>query len=134
MIVSSLLCRGPVLVVPKQLSNKRHWAGWSAIIVLVHLLGAFGHPIAFAQGKTATATSVSITAGGTATSSVSSGTVVTLTATVTASGSAVTPGQVNFCDASAKYCTDIHLLGTAQLTSAGTATLKLRPWNRKPQL
>jgi hypothetical protein len=27
----------------------------------------------------------------------------------------------------AKYCTDIHLLGTAQLTSAGTATLKLRP-------
>jgi len=36
-------------------------------------------------------------------------------------------GQVNFCDASAKYCTDIHLLGMAQVTSAGTATLKFRP-------
>jgi sugar lactone lactonase YvrE len=42
-------------------------------------------------------------------------------------GTAVTPGQVNFCDASAKYCTDIHLLGTAQLTSAGTSTLKFHP-------
>jgi FG-GAP-like repeat/FG-GAP repeat len=39
----------------------------------------------------------------------------------------VTPGQVNFCDATAKFCTDIHLLGTAQLTANGTATLKFRP-------
>jgi hypothetical protein len=45
---------------------------------------------------------------------------------VTSGGAAVTPGQVNFCDASSKYCTDIHLLGTTQLTSAGTAALKLR--------
>ena len=28
-------------------------------------------------------------------------------------------GQVNFCDASAKTCTGIHLLGTAQLTTLG---------------
>jgi hypothetical protein len=39
----------------------------------------------------------------------------------------VTPGQVNFCDATARFCTDIHLLGTAQLTANGTATLKFRP-------
>jgi hypothetical protein len=39
----------------------------------------------------------------------------------------VTVGQVNFCDASATYCTDIHLLGTAQLTSAGTAAMKFVP-------
>lgn len=39
----------------------------------------------------------------------------------------VAPGQVKFCDAAAKYCTDIHLLATAQLTSAGTATYKFRP-------
>jgi hypothetical protein len=39
----------------------------------------------------------------------------------------VTPGQVNFCDATAKFCTDIHLLGTAQLTANGMATLKFRP-------
>lgn len=34
---------------------------------------------------------------------------------------------MNFCDADAKYCTDIHLLGTSQLTSVGKATLKFRP-------
>jgi sugar lactone lactonase YvrE len=56
-----------------------------------------------------------------------SGAVVTLTASIKAGATALTTGQVNFCDASAKYCTDIHLLGTAQLTSAGTATLKFRP-------
>jgi hypothetical protein len=36
---------------------------------------------------------------------------------------------VDFCDAAVTYCTDIHWLGTAQLTSAGTATLKLLPGN-----
>src|SRR6185437_7962377 len=74
-----------------------------------------------------TISTLTITANGSTVSSVSSGTVVTLTATVTSAGNTVTLGQVNFCDASASYCTDIHLLGTAQLTSAGTATLKLRP-------
>jgi hypothetical protein len=44
-----------------------------------------------------------------------------------AGGTPVTPGQVNFCDATAKFCTDVHLLGTAQLTANGTATLKFRP-------
>jgi hypothetical protein len=39
----------------------------------------------------------------------------------------VTPGTVNFCDATALYCTDIHILGTAQLTNGGTAVFKFRP-------
>ena len=74
-----------------------------------------------------TTTSLAVSSGGGAVTSVTSGSVVTLTATVV-SGSAVVPtGQVNFCDASATYCTDIHLLGTAQLTSAGTAVLEFRP-------
>jgi DNA/RNA endonuclease YhcR with UshA esterase domain len=34
---------------------------------------------------------------------------------------------VKFCDASATYCTDIHLFGTEQLSNAGTATLKFVP-------
>ena len=46
---------------------------------------------------------------------------------MSAGSTALTTGQVNFCDATAKRCRDIHLLGTAQLTSAGTAVLKLRP-------
>ena len=52
---------------------------------------------------------------------------VTLTATVQTGATALTLGQVNFCDATAASCTDIHLLGTAQLTSAGTAVLRFRP-------
>jgi trimeric autotransporter adhesin len=75
----------------------------------------------------ATATTLSLTSGGNAASSVAAGTVVTLTATVQAGGTALNLGQVNFCDATAASCTDIHLLGTAQLTSAGTAVFKFRP-------
>jgi hypothetical protein len=65
--------------------------------------------------------------------SVASGSVITLTASVSAGSTALTTGQVNFCDAPATRCTDIHLLGTAQLTSAGAAVLKLLPGvgNRK---
>ncbi|MFZ0305122.1 MAG: FG-GAP-like repeat-containing protein [Terracidiphilus sp.] len=74
-----------------------------------------------------TATTLAITSGGSAVTTVTSGSVVTLTATVLAGTTPVTVGQVNFCDASAAHCTDIHIVGTAQLTSAGTATFKFRP-------
>lgn len=75
----------------------------------------------------ATITTLAVTAGGVSVSAVAPGTVITLTATVTAGGAAVTPGQVNFCDATAKACSDVHLLGTQQLTSSGTAVLKFVP-------
>lgn len=39
----------------------------------------------------------------------------------------VKQGQVKFCDATATYCTDTHLLCTAQLTTSGSAELHLRP-------
>ncbi len=52
---------------------------------------------------------------------------VTLTATVNAGATPVNPGQVKFCDAAAAYGTDIHLLATAQLTGAGTATFRFVP-------
>jgi hypothetical protein len=58
---------------------------------------------------------------------VDSGSVVTLTATVEAGSTPVSPGTVNFCDATAKLCTDMHLVGTAQLTKDGTATYRFRP-------
>jgi hypothetical protein len=75
----------------------------------------------------ATVTTLTVTSGGSSVSTVTSGSVVTLTATVTAGTTPVTVGQVNFCDATAKSCTDIHLLGAAQLTKAGTAILKFTP-------
>ena len=59
--------------------------------------------------------------------SIPQGTVVTLTASVTAGSTPVTVGQVNLCDATATYCTDIHILGAAQLTSAGTAIFRIAP-------
>jgi hypothetical protein len=65
-----------------------------------------------------------LTSGGSPVTSVAAGVVVTLTATVTAAGAPVTAGQVSFCDASATYCIDIHLLATAQVTSNGTAIFK----------
>ncbi len=72
-------------------------------------------------------TSLTVSAGGIPVTSIAAGTTVTLTATAASGGSPITTGTVIFCDASAAYCTDIHLLGTAQLTSAGTATFALRP-------
>ena len=80
-----------------------------------------------AWASQATVTTLSLTSGGNAVSSVAEGTVVTLTATVQAGAAALKLGQVNFCDATAATCTDIHLVGTAQLTSAGTASLRFRP-------
>ncbi len=58
--------------------------------------------------------------------SVTSGTTITLTAHVTANGAPIHPGTVTFCNASATHCEDTAILGTAQLTTNGTAKLYLR--------
>ncbi len=83
------------------------------------LLGGWAN--ASAESSTATSTTLALTSGGSASSSVASGSVVTLVASVKTGSTAVTAGHVNFCDASAVYCTDIHIVGTAQLTSAGNS-------------
>lgn len=75
----------------------------------------------------ATTTTLAISSAGNSITTVAAQTVVTLTATVKAGTTALTTGQVKFCDASTTYCGDIHVLGAAQLTSAGTATLKFFP-------
>jgi len=98
------------------------------LVLFALLLGAPG--VAFCSNSASSAvtvTTLTITAGGDAAASVAAGTVVTLTATVTAGGKPVNPGQINFCDANAKYCTDIHLLATAQLTKNGMAVYRFRP-------
>ena len=98
---------------------------WS--VVLMSLLSFFALATQAVAAPSPTTTTLTVTSDGARATSVGSGSVVTLTATVTAGSVAVTVGQVSFCDALAKYCTDIHLLGTAQLTSAGTAVLKFVP-------
>ena len=67
----------------------------------------------FAQGRSMTSTTISISSAGIPMSTVAFGSVVTLTATVNATAGLVTPGQVNFCDASATICAGTSLLATA---------------------
>jgi Bacterial Ig-like domain (group 3)/FG-GAP-like repeat len=76
--------------------------------------------------RTVSAVSLTVTVGGNPVTAVQAKTLVTLTAQVTAAGSPVTVGQVNFCDG-ATSCVGLHLVGTAQLTAAGTAVLKFIP-------
>ena len=97
----------------------------SSVLTLLSILGLAG--LQATAAGTATTSTLAVTSGGGVVTTVASRTVVTLTATVTAGSAAVTVGQVKFCDAGVAYCTDIHLLGTAQLTNAGTAAIKLRP-------
>jgi Bacterial Ig-like domain (group 3)/FG-GAP-like repeat len=73
--------------------------------------------------STATTTQLSLSA-----SSIPSGSVLTLTASVS-NGSPVKTGLVTFCDATASYCEDAALIGISQLTSAGTAVLRMVPGN-----
>ena len=96
-------------------------------LTLIALLSFFAFAAQAAAQATPTTMTLAVTSAGAPVTSVASGSVVTLTATVKSGSAAVTVGQVNFCDASATYCTDIHLLGTAQLTSAGTASLSFVP-------
>jgi hypothetical protein len=115
---------------------QRTLIGGGELLALLRPLWCFIAVVSFGQSvgllpawaaPAPTITTLSVIYGGNAVASVASGSVVTLTATVMAGSTPVTPGQVNFCDATAKFCTDIHLLGTAQLTANGTATLKFRP-------
>ena len=74
-----------------------------------------------------TSTTLTITSQGTPVTSAPQGAAITLTAHVTSGGSAVSRGTVEFCDANATYCEDTHVIGTAQLTTAGTASMNLIP-------
>jgi hypothetical protein len=85
-------------------------------------LAVFGVPAALAQVATTTTLALS-------SASVTPGTVVTFTAAVS-NGSVLTTGLVTFCDSRADYptyCDNSAIVGTAQLTSAGTAIINLIP-------
>lgn len=74
-----------------------------------------------------TSTTLTIRSNGALVSSVPTGQAVQLTAAVSANGTSIKTGQVNFCDVDQAHCSGNHLLGTGQLTKAGTATLTLIP-------
>jgi len=87
------------------------------------LSAAFAAPVA-----TTTTTALTVTSGGNPVTSVAAKTVVTLTATVLAGSTAASPGVVNFCDVALKAsCTFQRILGSAQVTAAGTAVFRYIP-------
>lgn len=90
--------------------------------IIVLLLGVLGLLLVL-HARAASSTTTTLTLSS---SSVTSGTVVTFTAAVS-NGSPVTVGTVTICDASATYCLNSAIIGTAQLTSAGSAIIKLVP-------
>ena len=144
--MTQLQVSAPSGFIPCENSNvrfRRTLIGGAELLALLRSLWCFIAVVTFGQGvgllpawaaSAPTITTLSVTSGGNAVTTVAPGSVVTLTATVMAGGTPVTPGQVNFCDATAKFCTDIHLLGTAQLTANGTATLKIPSWGWESQL
>src|SRR5262249_4358260 len=69
----------------------------------------------------ATTTTLSVAPG----NSAPAGTAVTLTAAVT-NPAPVTAGSVIFCDAAASSCTGPAILASVELTSSGTASIKIR--------
>jgi uncharacterized membrane protein len=91
------------------------------------LMSMVALPVRVRAAQTASATNLSLTSASSAVTTVASGTLVTATASVTAGSASLTTGQVNFCDATATSCDATHLIGTAQLTQAGTAVLQFIP-------
>jgi hypothetical protein len=109
------------------LSGTRATSSHAAFVSLLVLFGMAGSLHAI---QTPTNTAITVTVNGALVGSVSSGTVVVLTANVTQPSMEhpnVTLGTVNFCDATATYCEDSHLIGSAQVRSNGTAIYKFRP-------
>ena len=93
------------------------------ISILAALVMSIGIVAVGAQAQTATTTALTVSPA----SPQSAGAVETLTATVTANSASVkTPGSVVFCDDATGTCGFLAQLGRAQITSSGTATLKVR--------
>lgn len=101
-------------------------AGFITSTVSVVLMAVCG-PAAPAGATNPTTTTLAVKSAGNAVTTVAAGSLVTLTASVTLAGSPVTPGQVDFCDATASDCVGIHLLGSVQLVPGGAASMSLVP-------
>lgn len=88
------------------------------ILLLIWSIG-----ITKAAAAQSTTTTIAVTSGGVSVSTAAPGALITLLATVQSGEAPVTTGTVNFCNADALLCTDINLIGTAQLSPAGTAAV-----------
>ena len=80
--------------------------------------------VSMVQAQTGTATSLVVSPS---TSPLAAKVAVTLTATVLVGATPVRVGQVTFCNTTGTTCPNRIIVGMAQLTSTGTAVLKLVP-------
>jgi hypothetical protein len=95
---------------------------WPRPVAMLAMLAVLAVPGLPAAAQTTTTTTLTLSS-----SSVATGTAVLFTAAVS-NGSEVTLGTVTFCNAAYTYCLAAPaLVGTAQLTAAGTAEIKLTP-------
>src|SRR6202521_60404 len=92
----------------------------SYFAVMVLMVGICAFPPMARGIKSGTTTTLSVSP-----TSVNAGTAATLTATVMRGTNHITQGLVVFCDANAGHCEGSAIFGTAQLTSSGTATVRL---------
>jgi hypothetical protein len=83
-------------------------------------IAAICSPFLSAQAGGAETTTTTLTLSS---ASVVAGQPVVLTATVTGNGAPITKGLVTFCDSTAAFCDGAAVLGTAQVTSAATASV-----------
>jgi hypothetical protein len=104
-------------------SRRKRYLG-DILVIVLGLLGLFFVLKARADNNgTATTTTLTVSP-----STVTAGAVVTFTTSVkNSSNGTITLGMIMFCDASASICEEPAIIGTAQLTSAGTAVIKRVP-------
>ena len=123
LFLSQSLNRNALNQLPRFQGRKSAFRRAATSSMLVALLCAS----AVSRAASTTSTTLSVTSGGVNSTSVSVGAPITLTATVVSTGAAVHPGTVRFCDLTANAtCSEVSMLGTAQLTSGGTASISLR--------
>jgi Bacterial Ig-like domain (group 3)/FG-GAP-like repeat/FG-GAP repeat len=101
-------------------ASRQHGSAGSITVLAVLIFLAATCPLSAGAPVATTVTTLTVSSP-----EVTAGTAVTLTATVTSSGSPSGRGVVLFCDATATRCADSAILGSASLTTAGTATIKL---------
>ena len=126
LLARSLFCSPRAALISERCSLQSTLPCRFFVLVSVAALLFYG-ALAHAAG-TATVTNLVLTSGSSIpAATVPAGTAVTFTASVKVGTTALTAGQVFFCDALAHSCGYSYSLGSAQLTSAGSAKLTIIP-------
>jgi hypothetical protein len=126
-LLSGMLCRVRKTAFTPKRCSLQPTSPFRSLALLSTVAILFYGTLAHAKGTT-TVTNLVLTSGSSIpAATVPAGTAVTFTASVKVGTTALTAGQVFFCDALAHSCGYSYSLGSAQLTSAGSAKLTIIP-------